>query len=264
MSGFLQKIAALTAERVEKAKLAIPASTLEQAPLFRRKTHDVKAAFQKDGYNIIAEIKFASPSEGNIHPLHTPVPIAAGYLEAGAAMLSILTEPLYFKGELDYLKNVRVEQPEALLLRKDFMVDPYQMLEAKACGADAILLIVAMTAPALTKDLFQAARALELTPLVEVHDDAELDEAIKLGADVIGVNNRNLKTLKTDLDTGRRLAARKPRGSVFICESSLSTAEDLRDMKARGYDGFLMGTSFMRQDNPGKALADLQGQLACA
>lgn len=264
MTGFLQKIRGITEERVARAKQAVSVATLEQSDLFKRKTHDVKQAFRRDAYNIIAEIKFASPSEGQIHPTADPVTIADGYLGAHAAMLSILTEPQYFKGELDYLKAIRARHSEALLLRKDFMVDAYQMHEAKAYGADAILLIVAMTEFALTKDLLQAARALDLTPLVEVHDDAELDEAVKLGADVIGVNNRNLKTLKTDLDIGRRLAAKKPKDSVFICESGLSTADDLRDMRARGYDGFLMGTTFMRQSNPGTALSALQGQLACA
>ena len=263
MSSFLQKIYGITQERVAKAKKDMPPAALEKEPLFKRKAHDVKAAFRQDDYNIIAEIKFASPSEGSIHAPGNPVPVAEGYLDAGAKMLSILTEPLYFKGELDYLKAVRAARPEALLLRKDFMVDPYQMLEARACGADAILLIVAMTDEKLTRDLFQAATSLGLTALVEVHAENELDAALKLGAGVIGVNNRNLKTLKTDLDIGRSLAKRKPRNSVFICESGLSTADDLRSMRALGYDGFLMGTHFMRRPDPGAALKELRGQL-CA
>ncbi len=224
----------------------------------------MKAAFTlRDDYNIIAEIKFASPSEGDIHSGGNPVQIAEGYLGAGARMLSVLTEPLYFKGELAYLEAVRRSQPEALLLRKDFMIDPYQLLEAKAYGADAILLIVAMTDPALTKDLFDQAQALGLTPLVEVHDDAELEQALVMKADFIGVNNRNLKTLKTDLETSRRLIKCKPKDAAFICESGLSSAEDLRSMRMLGYDGFLMGTTFMRQSDPGKALRDLRRGLKC-
>lgn len=262
MSGFLDKIAAITRERVKKAKADFPPAVVEQSYYFKRETHDVLSAFRQEAYNIIAEIKFASPSEGKIHEGGDAVQIADGYLNADARMLSILTEPQYFGGSLEYLKAVREKNPDALLLRKDFMVDPYQMIEAKACGADAVLLIVAMTDPALTRDLYQAARALSLTPLIEVHDDAELDDAIALGADFIGVNNRNLKTLKTDLDTSRRLAARKPDGSVFICESGLSTAADLRDMRGRGFDGFLMGTTFMRQRDPGAALAALQKELS--
>lgn len=263
MSSFLKKIASETAERVAQARKDVPLAALEQLPLFRRKAHDVKAAFARQEYNIIAEIKFASPSEGDIHPGRDPVPVANAYLDAGARMLSILTEPAYFKGDLAFLSAVRAARPEALLLRKDFMVDPYQMAEAKAAGADAVLLIVAMTDAALTKDLFAAAVALGLAPLVEVHDASELDAAVDLGADFIGVNNRNLKTLKIDLAIGRELAGRKPAGSTFICESGLSTAEDLRSMRALGYDGFLMGTHFMRRDNPGQALSELTEQLRC-
>lgn len=264
MSSFLQEIAGLAAARVAAAKREKPASALEAAPLFARKPHDIRTAFKNDGFNIIAEVKFASPSEGDIRLKHDPVDVAAGYLEAGAAMLSVLTEPQYFKGSLDYLAAIRAANPVARLLRKDFMVDPYQMLEAKAAGADAILLIAAMTPEALTKDLYQAATALGLTSLVEVHDGAELDAAIRLGADVIGVNNRNLKTLKIDLDIGRGLAARKPPGAVFICESGLSTAPDVRGMRHLGYDGFLMGSHFMRQPDPGAALAALRKELSCA
>lgn len=263
MSGFLQKIHDINVERVAQARAAVPISDLERAPLFARQAGNVVRAFHNDDYSVIAEIKFASPSEGDI-AAGDPVAIADGYLSSGATMLSILTEPQFFKGDLAYLQAVREKHPEALLLRKDFMVDPYQLYEAKAYGADAILIIVAMTPPAKTKELFEAAKGLGLAALVEVHDGAELDAAIELGADFIGVNNRNLKTLKTDLGIGRELAARKPKNSVFICESGLSTAADLRDMKSRGYDGFLMGTSFMRQARPGAALRDLQEQLKCA
>jgi indole-3-glycerol phosphate synthase len=264
MSSFLEKIYGLTKERVAKAKSAVSEKELKERELFQHVPHKVKPAFMQNDYNIIAEIKFASPSEGDIHPNGDPVKIAAGYLDAGARMLSVLTEPLYFKGELAYLEAVRKVQPDALLLRKDFMIDPYQLLEARAHGADAVLLIVAMTDPALTKDLFNQAQALGLTPLVEVHDDAELEQALDLKADFIGVNNRNLKTLKTDLETSRRLIKRKPKDTVFICESGLSTAEDLRSMRTIGYDGFLMGTTFMRQKDPGAALRQLKESLACA
>ncbi len=263
MTGFLQKIHDITVDRVARARADVMVSDLERSPCFSRQPGDVLKAFRNDSYNVIAEIKFASPSEGNI-AAGDPVAIADGYLASGATMLSILTEPQFFKGDLAYLQAVRDKHPKALLLRKDFMVDPYQLYEAKAYGADAILIIVAMTPPAVTKELFEAARGLGLAALVEVHDGAELDAAIELGADFIGVNNRNLKTLKTDLGIGRELAARKPKNSIFICESGLSTADDLRDMKSRGYDGFLMGTSFMRKPQPGAALRDLQEQLKCA
>ena len=261
MSGFLQKIANLTAERVAKAQTERPVSALEAMPLYARQPRAVLPAFQQPGYNIIAEVKFASPSEGTIVEDRRPLDVAAGYLAAGAAMLSILTEPLFFKGELDYLAGIRTAQPEALLLRKDFMVDAYQLQEARAYGADAILIIVAMTEAAVTKDLFQGALDLGLTPLVEVHDADEMEMALALGAKMIGVNNRDLKTLKTDLGISRELAGSKPAGGVLICESGLSTAADLQSMRAIGYDGFLMGTHFMRQPDPGAALVALKASL---
>jgi len=262
MSGFLQKIAALTQERVDAAKKMQSPEALRDMPQFQRLPRDVRPAFRRPGYNVIAEVKFASPSEGEIRPAGDPVAIAQGYLAAGAAMLSVLTEPQYFKGSLDYLAAIRAAAPEALLLRKDFMVNPYQMLEARAAGADAILLIVAMTPFPQLRELYAAARELNLAPLVEVHGPEELDDALELGADIIGVNNRNLKTLKIDLDIGRGLAARKPEAGVFICESGLATASDVADMRKRGYDGFLMGSHFMRQPDPGAALAALQRELA--
>lgn len=262
MSSFLEKIYGLTKERVAKAKITVSAKDLENRDLFHRPPHKVKPAFTQDDYNIIAEIKFASPSEEKIHS-GDPVNIAEGYLGAGACMLSVLTEPLYFKGGLAYLESVRRARPDVLLLRKDFMIDPYQLLEARAYGADAILLIVAMTELAQTKDLFDHAISLGLTPLVEVHDDAELEQALAMKADFIGVNNRNLKSLRIDLETSRRLIKHKLKDAVFICESGLSTAEDLRTMRAIGYDGFLMGTTFMRQTDPGAALRSLRESLTC-
>jgi indole-3-glycerol phosphate synthase len=263
--AFLEKIYTLTQERVAAAKRATPPEVLRDGEFFSRvpAAQILDSRFREnDGrFNIIAEIKFASPSEGVIREGTNAVEIASGYLNAGAAMLSILTEPQYFKGRLDYLKETRRAHPNALLLRKDFMVDPYQLLEARAAGADAILLIVAMTPKDVTKKLFEEACALGLTALVETHDEKELEEALELGADFVGVNNRNLKTLKTDLEISRRLARMKPEDAAFICESGLSRIEDLREMRERGYDGFLMGTHFMKKPDPGAALREL---LSCA
>lgn len=264
MDPFLQKIAGLTKERVSEAKKQASAEALRNDSLFLRRPHDVLQALRKEGCNIIAEVKFASPSEGDICTTIDPCGIARGYLAAGAPMLSVLTEPQYFKGSLNYLRQIRRENMDALLLRKDFIIDPYQLAEARAYGADAVLLIVAMTGPALTRDLFAEARALGLTPLVEVHSEAELATATGMGANFIGINNRNLKTLKVDLDISRRLAPLKPESSVFICESGLKTAADLHEMQGMGYDGFLMGTAFMRQKSPGAALAHLKKELLCA
>jgi indole-3-glycerol phosphate synthase len=232
-------------------------------PLYQRAPAKVQHAFLQDTYNIIAEVKFASPSEGAIYPAAPqPVAIARGYLAAGATMLSILTEPLYFKGSLEYLAVIRNAHQDARLLRKDFINDIYQLHEARAYGADAVLLIVAMTGKDLTHDLYHAAHALGLDVLMEVHDADELQTAIDIGADLIGVNNRNLKTLEIDLGISRALAEQKPANAVFICESGLATPADVSAMRRLGYDGFLMGTHFMRQEKPGEALAAFMKGLA--
>lgn len=262
MSSFLQKINILTAERVAGAQAQTPLSALQDMPLYHRAPAKVQYMFLQNSWNIIAEVKFASPSEGDIYPaMPAPVEIAHGYLRAGAAMLSVLTEPLYFKGSLEYLSAIRSAHDAARLLRKDFINDVYQLHEARAYGADAVLLIVAMTGRDLTHDLYHAAHALGLDVLMEVHDAAELQIAVDIGADLIGVNNRNLKTLKIDLGIGRDLAAQKPKDAAFICESGLSTPADVAKMRKLGYDGFLMGTHFMRQKNPGAALADFMKGL---
>lgn len=262
--SFLQEIHALSKARAETSKKNMPEEKLRDMPLFSRTPRKVKDIFKSDRWNIIAEIKFSSPSQGILRASATPEEIAEGYLDAGAAMISALTEPVYFKGDLNYLKILREKFPEALLLRKDFIADAYQLLEARAYGADAALLIIGMTGRKKTEEMLHAAHELHLTPLVEVHDATELEQAIEIGADFIGINNRDLKTLKIDLNTGRNLAKMKPKDAIFICESGLSTVEDLRDMRTCGYDGFLIGTHFMRHDNPGDALKALMEELACA
>jgi len=262
MNGFLQKIHDMTKDRIDAALRVKPLSALRDMPFYARTPAPVLPAFRQDGWHVIAEVKFASPSEGDIRMPPTPVAIARDYLDAGARLLSVLTEPRYFKGSLDYLSAIRAAAPDALLLRKDFICSPYQLYEARAHGADAVLLIVAMTEDALTKDLLQTAQDLGLTALVEVHDADEMTRAQKMGAGMIGVNNRNLKTLKTSLETSRRLAPMKEAESVLICESGLSTAAQLQEMRGIGYDGFLMGTHFMRTPAPGDALATLLQECA--
>lgn len=262
MSGFLEKIHDMTKDRVDAARRVKPLAALKDTPLYARTPAAVMSAFAASGWHVIAEVKFASPSEGDIRQPAEPVAVADGYLKAGARMLSVLTEPRYFKGSLDYLAAIRTAAPDALLLRKDFICDAYQLHEARAHGADAVLLIVAMTEDSLTRDLLQQAEALGLTALVEVHDAEEMERAQKMGARMIGVNNRNLKTLKTTLDTSRHLARRKTPDSLLICESGLSTAAQLQEMRGIGYDGFLMGTHFMKKPAPGEALAELLGECA--
>ena len=253
----LAKIADSTRARVAREQLAVPLAELRLLASAAPSPRDFGAAFAGPGHHILSEIKFASPSEGEIAPGLDPVKVAGEYLANGARALSILTEPEFFRGSLRYLAAVRARYGEARLLMKDFFLDEYQLLQARATGADAILLIVAMLDDAELARLHGQTTALGLTPLVEVHDEAELARAAKLGARLIGVNNRDLKTLKVSLETSVRLRPLAPRGATLITESGLNTAADLRRLAGLGFQGFLIGTSFMRTGTPGAALARL-------
>ncbi|HWI20161.1 MAG TPA: indole-3-glycerol phosphate synthase TrpC, partial [Vicinamibacterales bacterium] len=208
----------------------------------------------------IAECKRRSPSRGVLRAAYDPVSIATGYEGGGAAAISVLTEPGFFDGALAHLEAVRraVTIP---LLRKDFMVDEYQMLEARAAGADAILLIVAALDDRSLKALARAAADLGMAALVEVHGTEECARAIDAGATIIGVNNRNLRTLEVDLNASHEVAAMLPAGVLGISESGLKTQADLQTMKRLGYQAFLMGERFMIEPDPGAALAGLIGSL---
>jgi indole-3-glycerol phosphate synthase len=182
--------------------------------------------------------------------------VATSYQRAGAAALSILTEPTFFDGALEHLARVRtaVHLP---LLRKDFIVDSYQLLEARASGADAVLLIVAALSDSALRFLLDEARLLGLATLVEVHDDEEVDRALAAGADIVGVNNRNLRTLEVDIHASEQAASRIPSNVVAVSESGLKTADDLARMRALGYRAFLIGERFMAAPDPGDALRDM-------
>jgi len=232
---------------------------VELAPPVR----DFKAALCRPGLSVIAEVKFASPSAGRIRPPEDFEAVVGGYIRAGAAALSILTEPEFFAGDLAYLERARrlADRPgrPVPLLQKDFIVTEYQVYEARAAGADAILLIVAALSPADLKNLLGLARRLGLEALVEVHTRAELEVALDAGATVIGVNNRNLKTLAVDLDTCLRLRPLIPAGVVTVAESGLKSPDDVRRVAAAGYDAILVGEALMRAPDPGRALAQLTG-----
>ena len=205
---------------------------------------------------IIAECKRRSPSRGVLRPDYDPVAIALGYEKAGAAAISVLTEPTFFDGTLDHLQAVRsaVGVP---VLRKDFVVSEYQLLEARAARADAVLLIVAALDPRALATLHARALALGLDVLVEVHCADELSVAIDAGAQIVGVNNRNLRTLEIDVTASETLAARTPRGMVTVSESGLKTAGDLARLRHLGYSAFLIGERFMMEKDPGGALQAL-------
>ena len=206
--------------------------------------------------NVIAECKRRSPSRGVLRANYDPAAIASGYERAGAAAISVLTEPAFFDGALDHLEAVR-RATTVPLLRKDFIVDRYQILEARAAGADAILLIVAALSANSLEELHRVATDQGLDVLVEIHDLQELPVALEGGASIIGVNNRNLRTLEVDTRVSRDAIELIPDGVVAVAESGLKTSADLRELKSAGYDAFLVGERFMTTDDPGSALADL-------
>lgn len=212
------------------------------------------------GPRIIAEVKKASPSAGKLRPFYDPTAIAQAYVSGGAIGISVLTEPHHFLGSIDDLRRVRkvVNVP---LLRKDFICETYQLVEAVAYGADVVLLIVAALEPGQCESLYRAARELNLEVIVEIHTPKELDVALACEDAIIGVNSRDLKTLRTDLDVAYGLADAIPDGRLCIAESGIRTAEDIRGLQGAGYDGFLIGESLLRETSPGKALKTMIGQV---
>jgi indole-3-glycerol phosphate synthase len=215
-----------------------------------------------DRVNVISECKRRSPSKGVLRHEYDPVAIARGYAAAGAAAISVLTEPTFFDGSLDHLSAVRaaVDVP---VLRKDFVVAEYQLLEAKAAGADAVLLIVAALTPGDLRSLSACAARWELDTLVEVHDANELAVALDAGARIVGVNNRNLRTLEVDVKASETIIAKIPRDVIGVSESGLRTADDLSRLRQMGYRGFLIGERFMTMPDPGAALRELLAGVPC-
>ncbi len=209
---------------------------------------------------VVAEVKRRSPSRGEIRPGFDPLACAKAYADAEAAALSVLTDETYFGGHLDYLGAIRraVSLP---LLRKDFLVDPYQVDEARVAGADAVLLIARALDPARLRALRERATALGLDALVEVHDDAEVDAALEAGADLVGINNRDLATFTTDLAIAERLAPRlAAAGVVVVAESGIFTYDDVQRLEAAGAHAVLVGEALMREPDVGRALLRLRGR----
>ena len=205
---------------------------------------------------IIAEIKKASPSKGLIREDFEPKKIAKEYEEGGATCLSILTDEPFFQGKLEYLDNVR-SSCELPILRKDFMIDLYQIYETKAYGGDCILLIVAALDIVQLKDFSQLARELNLDILIEAHSEEELNEALSINSKLIGINNRDLTTFEVDKNLAIKLARQIPKDVIVVSESGISSREDILSSKEQGIHSFLIGESFMRKPNPGKALKDI-------
>ena len=221
-----------------------------------------RAALARPGpVNVIAECKRRSPSKGVLRSSYDAGAIARAYHSGGAAAISVLTEPSFFDGSLDHLTAVRAAVPLPIL-RKDFVISEYQLLEARASGADAVLLIVAALSPAELARLERRAVELDLDVLVEVHSADELAIALDAGADIIGVNNRNLRTLAVDAGVSETLAPLIPKTAVAVSESGLRTAADLTRLRALGFSAFLIGERFMTEADPGQALASvIQGAV---
>jgi indole-3-glycerol phosphate synthase len=256
----LRTIVAATQQITETRRAHEPAAALERRALARTPRRDrFEAALGMAGrFNVIAECKRRSPSRGVLAAEYDPVSIARKYEAGGAAAISVLTEPTFFDGALSHLAAVR-EAVGLPLLRKDFVVDDYQLLEARAAGADAILLIVAALKQSELVRLQSRAWELGLAALVEVHDDEELARAVESGARLIGVNNRNLRTLAVDVGASDRLAAKMPAGVVGVSESGLQSRGDLERLAAAGYRAFLIGERFMTDADPARAIGDLIG-----
>jgi indole-3-glycerol phosphate synthase len=256
----MAKILATIAEHVrgvvERRRRETPLSALRQRPLYRAPTRGFAQSLTGESRRIIAEVKKSSPSKGLIRADFDPVAIAKDYAAHGASAISVVTEERFFEGSLLFLEQIRnaVALP---LLRKDFILDPYQLDEAKAYGADAVLLIAAMLDSSLMRDLREQAAELGLDSLVEVHTEEELKVAVKAGAHLVGINNRDLSTFAVNLETTEQLAPLIPADVPTVCESGIDSLEQIRRVEQLGIHAFLIGESLMRAPEPGKKLSEL-------
>jgi len=256
MGTVLDRILESRRAEVEHRKRVLPETALRYGVKAATPLRNFAAALERDGLNVLAELKPASPSRGVIRDPFDPEALAKSLESAGAAALSVLTEGEYFRSSLKNLRDARkaVELP---VLRKDFIFDPWQVWETRANDADSFLLIVATLGDELLKDLIALGRELGMEPLVEVHIQEELDRALAAGARIIGVNNRDLKTLTVNVETSFALADKIPAECIAVSESGLRTHDDLTKLRAAGYDAFLVGTHLMLAPDPAAALAAL-------
>ena len=255
----LQEIFEAKKLRVDKRRRDTDMSALMAAARGARSTrepHRLRNALVSPGINIIAEFKRASPSQGVINDMVDPTSIARSYENAGAKAISVLTEEDYFQGSMDDLRTVR-DSVSLPILQKDFIFDEFQIYEAAAAGADAILLIVAMLGDETLKHLHRVARELGIDALVEVHNAGEMQRAVATGANLIGINNRNLHTFEVSLDISRHLIKSAPDEAIIVAESGLKTRNDLAELSGLGFKGFLIGETLMRSNDPESELRRL-------
>ena len=258
----LERILAVKADEVARARAARPDSALQVEARAAARPRDftgaLRARIDSGRPAVIAEIKKASPSRGVLRESFEPAAIAASYERHGAACLSVLTDASFFQGTLEHMKQARAAC-SLPVLRKDFTIDPYQVHEARAAGADCILLIAAALEDARMQELEATARELGMAVLVEVHDAAELKRALKLKTPLLGINNRNLRTFETRLDTTLELMALIPGDRIVVAESGILTREDVKTLRAGRVGSFLVGEAFMRAADPGAELGRLFG-----
>ncbi|PKB43426.1 indole-3-glycerol phosphate synthase [Cellulophaga sp. RHA19] len=257
----LEKIVRDKRKEVDLRKSLIPVSQLEASVLFNRTTNSLATALKNSNSGIIAEHKRRSPSKAVINNSLSVQDVATGYQNAGVCGMSVLTDGKYFGGSLDDLLTARaaVQMP---LLRKEFIIDEYQILEAKAYGADVILLIAAILTRDEIKQFSEFAKSLNLDVLLEVHNEEELHKSIMPSLDMLGVNNRNLKTFTVSLDTSKSLSKLIPNDFVKVSESGISNIEAIKELQPYGYKGFLIGENFMKTDNPGDSATNFIKSLA--
>ncbi len=260
MADILTRILALKADEVAQARAARPLAALRESACAEPPARDFVAALRSKiaagRPAVIAEVKKASPSRGVLRDPFDPAAIGRSYAEHGAACLSVLTDATFFQGSAEHLKLAR-EAAGLPALRKDFMVDEYQIYEARALGADCVLLIVAALEHSALKALEEVAHALGMAVLVEVHDADELEVALELKTPLIGINNRDLRNFVTRLETTWNLMPRVPDGRIVITESGILKRQDVAQMQQRGVHAFLVGEAFMRAESPGAALEEI-------
>ena len=255
----LRRIVEVKRREVERLKVERPVPALEKLIEAKPPPLNLAGALWGDSVRIIAEVKKASPAKGLLRPGLDVVELASSYVENGAAAISVLTNVDHFQGSIEDLERVHgVAAPQSVpVLRKEFIFDPYQVFEARAHGADAILLIVAMLTRPLLRELMEVAKSLWLQCLVEVHDEGEIEAALDEEAEILGINNRDLRTFETDLSVTERLAKLVPEGKIVVSESGIGSRDDLRRVQRAGAHAALIGEAFVIAPDPGAKLREL-------